>query len=177
MKSHITWKETLIIISVLILLIGTFRFAMGDIVFPHIFQSGAPAVAQEVNDNFAAINTRQAATFASMAGTFRCSGLYAQKLLEEETCILTISGSVTLMSDGTASFSGTANSFCHGGTGNPVSFTGTYTINENGSGTLNFTDMSIMYFQVSKDLNTVVLDLGNVRGNEYVNMSVTAVRL
>jgi hypothetical protein len=176
MKSRITWKETLIILSVLILLVGTFRFAMGDIVFPHIFQSGAPAVAQEVNDNFAAINTRQAATFASMAGTFRCSGFYAQKLQGEETCILTISGSVTLMSDGTAFFSGTVNSFCHG-TGNPVSFTGTYTINENGSGTLNFIDMPIMYFQASKDLNTVVLDLGNVRGNEYVNMSGTAVRL
>lgn len=70
MKSRIGWKGMLVGLSVLIIFIGTFRYAIGDVSFPNTFSAGTPAVASQVNDNFKAINTRQTASAATLAGTY-----------------------------------------------------------------------------------------------------------
>jgi len=70
MKSRIGWKGMLVGLSVLIIFIGTFRYAIGDVSFPNTFSAGTPAVASQVNANFAAINARQTASDATLAGTY-----------------------------------------------------------------------------------------------------------
>ena len=44
--------------------------AAADITFPFTFSAGTPAVADQVNQNFQAVNARQSATAASLAGTW-----------------------------------------------------------------------------------------------------------
>ena len=77
MKSRIGWKGMLVSLSVLILFIGTFRYAIGDVSFPNTFTAGTPALASQVNANFAAINVRQTASDATLAGTYYVKDLQA----------------------------------------------------------------------------------------------------
>lgn len=184
MKSNISWKGMIVVFGALILFIGTYRFAMSDISFPHIFQSGDPAVAQEVNDNFAAINTRQTATFSTMAGNFRLSeSIIVTERSDingtsiELPCVLTVNGNLLLNTDGTASFSGTQRSLCAGTVNDSVSLSGTYAVNADGSGTFYISGNSPVIFQVSKDLNTMVWDFSKKEGSSFINITGVALRL
>ena len=184
MKSRIGWKGMLVSLSVLIIFIGTFRYAIGDVAFPNIFTAGTPAVASQVNANFAAINARQTAAFANLAGDYYIKDLQAWKKeskpttvpLQDQvcdcTCTSSFQGALTLTADGKVSGSGIESQQCACENccivTDTVTITGTYTANADGSGVITVvidytnpkTDSVSQTFsyQASKDLNTVMFN-------------------
>jgi hypothetical protein len=155
----INWKGVLISLSALILTVGTFNYAMGNIVFPNTFTNGTVADATQVNANFTAINTRQSATAALIAGTWNYveSGSAGSSASGYATiCSITGGGTLTLSTNGSVSSTEQGLIFCPGSA--PTAFnngtvTGTYSVNADGSGTINITGGGIISFQASKDLN------------------------
>jgi hypothetical protein len=188
MKSRIGWKEMLVSLSVLIIFIGTFRYAIGDVAFPNIFTAGTPAVASQVNANFQAINTRQTAAFASLAGTYYVNDLQTWKKADPRitdnigvncncACTSSFQGTITLTADGKASAAGTRTEECACATTccpdtATVSLSGTYTVNADGSGVITLAEVpaskvavlvaisvpTTYAYQASKDLNTLMLN-------------------
>jgi hypothetical protein len=158
MKSRIGWKGMLVSLSVLIIFIGTFRYAIGDVAFPNVFTSGTPAVASQVNANFAAINARQTAAFANLAGTYYINDFQAWKkadpritIIEKITtncncaCTSSFQGTMTLTADGKVTASGTRTEECACATvccpnTSSISLSGTYTVNADGSGVITLTE-------------------------------------
>lgn len=159
MKSKMSWKGVLISLSVLILFVGLYGMAIGNISFPYTFTAGTAAKASEVNANFAAVNLRQAASAASMAGDFYVKNLEIYRtaapiqgniaLLYRPAncncmCSSTFQGTLTLASDGKVTGSGMTTEQCQCVetcciyTYN-ISITGTYTVSSDGSGVLDLT--------------------------------------
>jgi len=157
MKSKMSWKGVLISLSVLILFVGIYGMAIGNISFPYTFTAGTAAKASEVNGNFSAINLRQVASAASMTGDFYVKNLEVYRteapvndpLYKREancncTCSSTFSGTLTLKADGTVEGSGQSSEQC-GCVSNcciytyNISITGTYTVSSDGSGVLDLT--------------------------------------
>ena len=157
MKSRIGWKGMLVSLSVLIIFIGTFRYAIGNVVFPNTFTAGTPAVASQVNANFAAINARQTASFATLAGDYYVKDLQAWKkeaLVAVVAkiaaspqdqycnckCTSSFQGTITLTADGKVSGSGIQSQQCACENcciiSDTVTITGTYTANADGSGVI-----------------------------------------
>jgi hypothetical protein len=194
MKSHIGWKGMLVSLSILIICIGTFRYAIGDVAFPNIFTAGTPAVASQVNANFQAINARQTAAFANLAGTYYINDIQkwrkadprAKDVKDDCSCHCTSSfqGTMILTADGKASASGTKTEECTCDTSCcpntiTISLSGTYTVNADGSGIITLTEVKdskvvvavpLLFtetyaYQASKDLNTLML-------NEVANNSL-----
>lgn len=154
-----SWKGVLISLSVLILFVGLYGMAIGNISFPYTFTAGTAAKASEVNANFAAVNLRQAASAASMAGDFYVKNLEIYRtaapiqgniaLLYRPAncncmCSSTFQGTLTLASDGKVTGSGMTTEQCQCVetcciyTYN-ISITGTYTVSSDGSGVLDLT--------------------------------------
>ena len=158
MKSRIGWKGILVSLSVLIIFIGTFRYAIGDVAFPNVFTSGTPAVASQVNANFQAINARQTAAFANLAGTYYINDFQAWKkaaprITESTTtncncaCNSSFQGSMILTADGKVTASGTRTEECACATSccpnsSSISLSGTYTVNSDGSGVITLTEVT-----------------------------------
>ena len=184
MKSRIGWKGILVSLSVLIIFIGTFRYAIGDVAFPNVFTSGTPAVASQVNANF---HARQTAAFANLAGTYYINDFQSWKKADpsiKETvgncncaCTSSFQGTMTLTADGKVTASGTRTEECACATSccpntSSISLSGTYTVNADGSGVITLTEVtskvavvvvvpviSATYaYQASKDLNTLMLN-------------------
>lgn len=187
MKSRIGWKGILVSLSVLIIFIGTFRYAIGDVAFPNVFTSGTPAVASQVNANFQAINARQTAAFANLAGTYYINDFQAWKKADPRitdttancncACNSSFQGTMILTADGKVTASGTRTEECACATvccpnTSSISLSGTYTVNADGSGVITLTEVtskvavvvvvpviSATYaYQASKDLNTLMLN-------------------
>jgi hypothetical protein len=155
MKSRIGWKGILVSLSVLIIFIGTFRYAIGDVAFPNVFTSGTPAVASQVNANFQAINARQTAAFANLAGTYYINDFQAWKKADPRitdtktncncACTSSFQGTMTLTADGKVTASGTRTEECACATTccpntSAISLIGTYTVNADGSGVITLTE-------------------------------------
>lgn len=184
MKSRIGWKGMLVSLSVLIIFIGTFRYAIGNVVFPNTFTAGTPAVASQVNANFAAINARQSASFASLAGDYYVKDLQAWKKESRTTtvppqdqvcdckCTSSFQGALTFTADGKVSGTGIQSQQCACENccivSDSVTITGTYTANADGSGVMtvvfdyaNPKTASVSQtfsYQASKDLNTLMFN-------------------
>ncbi|MBI1821574.1 MAG: hypothetical protein HY036_01415 [Nitrospirae bacterium] len=159
MRQVITWKGTLITLSVLILSLGVYKYAVGDITFPNTFSNGTVADATQVNANFAAINTRSSATSALMTGTWNYlesgsigSTVSVCSITGGGTIILNANNSVSITENGLLFCPGTAPSAFNNGT-----VTGTYSVSTNGSGTINITGGAIYLLQASKDLNQMII--------------------
>lgn len=188
MKSKMSWKGVLISLSVLILFVGIYGLAIGNISFPYSFSPGTTAKSSEVNANFSAINLRQAATAATMTGDFYVKNLEVYRteapindpLYKREancncTCSSTFSGTLTLSNDGKVTGSGQSSEQCGCVTNcciytHNIDITGTYTVSTDGSGALDLTYVQdpgskseLTYdrtfaFQASKDLNTLIIN-------------------
>jgi hypothetical protein len=157
MTPKITLKGLLIGLAAIILAVGTLNYAAGDITFPNSFQNGTVADADDVNANFEAINSRQAASVAKLAGTydFRGSGIFLENVNGVQTnCPVSFRGTAVLNSTGHGTISQTDNDECLGNVSGTD--TVTVTINSNGSGTLTFGSGGVDSIQVSKDLNTII---------------------
>jgi len=159
MKPKINIKMMFISLAAVILLAGMLNYAAGDITFPNNFQNGTVADAEQVNDNFSAINTRQTATLAKLAGTYdyRGSGIFLETIISvQKDCPVSFKGTLVLTSNGSGNVSETQNDQCQGtavsGTSNL-----TVTINPNGSGTLTYAGGAAYTIQLSKDLNTIIM--------------------
>jgi hypothetical protein len=176
MKSHISWKGVLISLSVLILFIGTYRLATGDISFPYTFQSGDPARASEVNDNFSAINARQVASTTTLAGTYFLRSLEMTTAAGSNemrtTCSTETSGTLTLTEGGGASLAGTTSSLCDCNNCTRITTSigdsGTFTAGSDGSGAISLSQ-GTANFQASKDLNVLIF---NLSGKNSMGMAV-----
>jgi hypothetical protein len=176
MKSYISWKGVLISLSVLILFIGTYRLATGDIAFPNEFQSGQPAIASEVNANFAAINARQVASTTTLAGTYYIRDLEMTTAAGSNemrtTCSTEFSGTLSLTEGGVASLSGTSYSLCDCNnctrTSTPTGGSGNYSVGSDGSGTISAGGETVS-FQASKDLNLLMFSLS---GKNSMGMAI-----
>jgi hypothetical protein len=139
--------------------------ALADVTIPYIFSNGTTAVASQVNEDFQAFNTRQAATFASMAGTYTFQitefsvepqhYFDADKVQIDILCVKLTSGTITLMSGGNLTMALTESSSC--GSGGSAAVAGTYSVSAAGSGTIALNGGKSMTFKASKDLNTLLL--------------------
>jgi hypothetical protein len=148
--------------------------ASADVLVPHTFASGSPAVASEVNANFQAFNTRQTATLPAMAGTYSFQMIRFSTITTSisgnptfnTTCAYQIQGTMTLTSGGNATATTTSiNNF--GGNNcvndSPGTLSGTYTVNADGSGTITVPGITFN-FKASKDLNTVLFQTSDNQG-------------
>ncbi|MCX6227102.1 MAG: hypothetical protein NTV01_20525 [Bacteroidia bacterium] len=183
MNSRISWKGILISLSVLILFVGTFRVAIGDVTFPNIFTSGTTISSSQVNANFAAINNRQTATAGTLAGNYGMTSLETQihttgdSNIPSIVCSSSVHGTLTLTAAGSYSVSGSG----YGGCDNSLataSANGTFTVSTNGSVTLNPNDTSepdthFITCQASKDLNLLVCHSNHAN----INLIMNAVRM
>lgn len=152
---------------------------------PYTFSSGTVAKSSEVNANFQALadamNNRTSATLANMAGTWNYSmtGSFVEVLNGNRLCTMSRTGTLTFNADGTYSDNqADTNNYCHGGgvqTNTGGTFTGTWTVLANGTGTRTYGGGS-MSFQTSKDLNTMTSAWNVSTGNYPSNGIATYVR-
>jgi hypothetical protein len=174
MKPKSCLKVILISLTAVILSVGILNYAAGDITFPNNFQNGTVADADQVNANFAAINSRQAATLAKLAGTYdyRGSGIILKNVNGVQTnCPVSFRGTLVVNTSGSGTISRTENDQC----GETASVTNnvTVTINTNGSGTLTLVGGGGAHsIQLSKDLNTIIFS----STTSGINTSSIAVR-
>jgi hypothetical protein len=189
-KSLMNWKGVLIGLATLVFSIGLFRYTLADIVFPNTFTSGTTASASQVNANFAAINTRQSATAALMAGTWFYNESGYEISSTYGVCPEIGTGSITLNANGTASITEIAAvANCNDSTVPPtvrpypetnIITAGTFTVSSTGVGTITLSDGSTYGFTTSKDLNTMQLFGTNIGTAEFSGgekMVGTALRL
>jgi hypothetical protein len=172
MKPKIRIKMMLISLAAVILSVGMLNYAAGDITFPNNFQNGTVADADQVNDNFAAINSRQTATLVKLAGTYdyRGSGIFLENVNGVNTnCPVSFRGTIVLTSNGSGTVSEMDNDQCRGSISGTDTIT--VTINSNGSGTLTFASGRVNSIQVSKDLNTMIAS-GTNNGNNTSSIAV-----
>ena len=153
---------------------------------PYTFSSGTVAKSSEVNANFQALadamNNRTSATLANMAGTwnYRSAGSFLDALNGNRLCTNSHTGTLTLNADGTWSDNqADTNNYCQGGgvqTNTGATFTGTWTVSANGSGTITYGGGYSLSFQASKDLNTMISAWNSSTGNFPGNGTATYVR-
>jgi len=159
MKSKMSWKGVLISLSVLILFVGIYSMAIGSISFPYTFTAGTAAKASEVNANFSAINARQSASAATLAGEYYIknleiyriaapvtgnNALYYREANCNCTCSSTFQGSLILAADGKVTGSGISSEQCGCVTNcciytYNITITGTYSVDSSGAGVLDLT--------------------------------------
>lgn len=166
-------------------IVGATALAYASVTIPYTFTSGSTASSTEVNANFQAlanaINNRTSATLANMAGTWSYTS-FGSSLSGDNLCTVTHFGTLTLNADGTFSEvePDTTNSCVSGASGTSGvytntggTYTGTWTVLADGSGTLNAGGLTIP-FQASRDLNIIVASRSTTSGNGKT--SITAVR-
>ena len=157
MKSKMNWKGVLISVSALILFVGIYSMAIGDVSFPYKFTAGTAAKASEVNANFDAVNTRQNASSAALAADYYVKDLQTWKKAFPAdylklctttctqgcncTCSSSFQGTLSLTADGKVTGSGVTSEQCACTTScclytNTVTITGTYTITADGVGSM-----------------------------------------
>lgn len=168
-----------------VVFVGVAVFSYAGVSIPYTFTAGTTAKASEVNANFQALadamNNRTTATLANMAGTwnYRMTGSFLEALNGNRLCTMSRTGSLTLNADGSFSDNqADTNNYCHGGgvqTNTGGTFTGTWTVSANGSGTLTFGGGSLS-FQTSKDLNTMTSAWNVSTGDFPSNGTATYVR-
>ena len=136
------------------------------------------AVADQVNQNFQAVNARQAATLASLAGTWSLQINSASSrqvsvpityhfwngtttvtentsAMVAITCVNVSIATMTLTAGGTATIAGTGKSTCD--PGETFNLAATFTVTADGVGRVSGIPGDPLDFQVSKDLNSMIV--------------------
>jgi hypothetical protein len=175
MKLGAGWRMTAIAMGVLV---SGARDARADVTFPYTFTAGSAAVADQVNQNFQAVNVRQPATLASLAGTWSLQVTSAASrtisvpitytyyngtaMVSNNTsasvpvtCVNVSTATMTLTSGGTATIVGSGKSSCD--PGETFSISATFTVTADGAGTVTGIPGDPLTFQVSKDLNSMIV--------------------
>lgn len=153
MKMYAELKRLQVGIGVLVVLLGMAGSVLADVTFPNTFTNGTPALAEQVNQNFQAVNARQTATLARMAGVYTLARSQVTAPAGS-TCVSISVDTLTLTAGGVITVSGNGRDSCSGNFSN--NFSGTYTVASNGSGTIS-AGGAVLQFQASKDLNTVLI--------------------
>lgn len=145
---------------------GITVLAYAGVTVPHSFTADTTAKASEVNANFQAIadaiNNRSTATLSTMAGTWKyvINGTYLNPSSGNTLCTYARTGVLTLNADGTLSDTqDDTYNYCHGTgavTNTGGTYTGTWTVADDGSGTLNYPSTSGVSFRTSKSLDTMI---------------------
>src|SRR5512137_682786 len=169
------WRWTAIAMG---LLATGAREARADVTFPYTFTAGSAAVADQVNQNFQAVNVRQPATLASLAGTwslqitsaagrtvsvpitytyYNGTGMVSNStsVFVPLTCVNVSVATMTLTAGGVATIVGTGRSSCD--PGETFSISATFTVTADGMGTVTGVPGDPLTFQVSKDLNSMIV--------------------
>jgi hypothetical protein len=138
--------------------------ASAFIAFPYNFSNGTPADATQVNANFQAVNAKQTATLARMAGTYAMQGtdfytetrgVFGGTGYVEMTCTDLSRGTLTLRADGSFTLISTTDDSCHHP--NSGTMTGTYSVDGvNNTGTMVFPNKDTISFRISRDLNVIM---------------------
>jgi len=175
MAQPIIWRTLTVAVGVLLSGVPATR---ADVAFPYTFSAGTAAVADQVNQNFQAVNARQAATLASLAGTWSLQINSASSrqvsvpityhfwngtatVTENTSAMVTITcvnvsiATMTLTAGGTATIAGTGKSTCD--PGETFNLAATFTVTSDGVGRVSGIPGDPLDFQVSKDLNSMIV--------------------